>query len=109
MASLGQNAGGRMEMKQDERIETMLRSAARGFRGSLNLFYPSVGRNGFNERNITFQLAHAFVTAKGHAFFEVPFKAKGKHRTDNHFDACLFDERICVLVEAKRLYSSEKN
>jgi hypothetical protein len=97
-------------MERMELIEATIKEAAKSFSRSLINFCPAVGKNGFNERNITYRLAHTFCKqATQHAFMEVPFFKEGKKRVDNHFDAVLFDKKNCIFIESKRLYSSEKN
>ena len=91
-------------------IERTIKSAAARFRKSLERHYPAEGKNGFNERNLTFQFAHEFCRRKGsHAFFEVPFVTKGRLRKDNHFDAMLFNSDHLLIVESKRLFSRAKS
>ncbi|MGC5700725.1 hypothetical protein J4P02_11065 [Pseudomonas sp. NFXW11] len=90
-------------------INRVIQQAAENFSDSLSAFYPSYGRNGINERNLTFQLANAFGARNGaHAFMEVPFLNPLTQRYENRIDCMLFDKERVFFVEAKRLFRLEK-
>jgi len=90
-------------------INRVIQQAAENFSHSLSAFYPSYGRNGINERNLTFQLANAFGARNGaHAFMEVPFLNPLTQRFEYRIDCMLFDKERVFFVEAKRLFRLEK-
>lgn len=90
-------------------IERVIRQAAESLSGSLHEFYPSYGRNGLSERNLTYQMAKAFESrSNASAFMEVPFRNPATERYDNHIDCMLFDKERVIFVECKRLYKLEK-
>ncbi|WP_225776451.1 hypothetical protein [Pseudomonas sp. Marseille-Q5115] len=72
-------------------------------------FYPAHNTNGFNERNLTYQFAKAFENRKNScAFMEVPFFNKKREVFSHHIDALVFDKRIALFIESKRLFSPDK-
>lgn len=90
-------------------IDRVVFQAAESLGNSLNKFYPSYGRNGLNERNLTYQLAKAFESRRNaYAFMEVPFLNAATGRYDFRIDCMLFDKDQVVFVECKRIYSPEK-
>ncbi len=90
-------------------IKQVIKQAAANLSASLDVFYPAHGRNGFNERNLSYQLAKVFETRKGaHAFMEVPFQNSNTKRFSYRIDCMLIDPKIVAFVECKRLYSPEK-
>lgn len=90
-------------------LKQVIKQAAANFSASLDVFYPAYGRNGFNERNLSYQLAKAFESRSGaHAFMEVPLKNLKTERFDNRIDCMLIDKKIVAFVECKRLYTPEK-
>lgn len=95
-------------MQRNEIIEGVIEDARSNFASMLERFYPAQGDNGINERNLTFQFAHAFLnrSPKGNAFTEIPLHHAG--HWGRHVDAYVFDNQIGILIESKRLYSSEK-
>lgn len=97
-------------MKKNRVIENTIRKAAVNLKKQIDIFWPAEGNNGFHERNLTFQVAHAFLGRTGtHAFMEVPFFNKKNNRNDLHFDAYVFDKNIGILIECKRLHQIEKS
>lgn len=90
-------------------INRVIQQAAQNFADSLSAFYPSYGRNGMNERNLTFQLANAFgARNNAHAFMEVPFLNPLTQRYEYRIDCMLFDKERVFFVEAKRLFTPKK-
>lgn len=90
-------------------INRVIRQAAESLGSSLDQFYPSYGRNGLNERNLTYQMAKAFESrSDAYAFMEVPFLNTATGRYDYRIDCMLFDKDRVVFVECKRLYKPEK-
>ncbi|WLH27377.1 hypothetical protein [Pseudomonas canadensis] len=90
-------------------IKQVIDQAAASFSASLDVFYPAHGRNGFNERNLSYQLAKAFESRVGaHAFMEVPFENAKTGRISYRIDCLLVDTQTVAFIECKRLYSPEK-
>lgn len=90
-------------------INRVVGEAAKKLSNSLMSFYPAHGANGFNERNLTYQLARAFeARSNAHAFMEVPFKNSLTGRQSYRVDCMLFDKDRIIFIECKRLYSVEK-
>lgn len=90
-------------------INSVIRQAAENFAASLSAFYPSYGRNGLNESNLTYQVAKAFETrSNAHAFMEVPFLNPITRRYEYRIDCMLFDNQQVLFVEGKRLFTPEK-
>ena len=97
-------------MRKNQIIENTIKEASKKFRNQLKKYWPAEGYNGFHERNLSFQFANAFLNRPGAcSFMEVPFLNDKSKRYDRHFDAYVFDKRIGILVECKRLYQIEKN
>jgi hypothetical protein len=96
-------------MRKSQIIENVLKKAADQFKKSVNIFWPAVGSNGFNERNLSFQFARMFMERKAsNAYMEVPFDNKISQRRDLKFDAYMFDHAIGIILECKRLYNNIK-
>jgi hypothetical protein len=91
-------------------IEDLIVISAKNFSSAVAVFYPAVDGNGFNERNISFQLAHTFVSQKegSSAYMEVPFYNPENEKWDKHIDCFMLNKDIGIFLEAKRLYSIEK-
>lgn len=90
-------------------IHSVIVDAAATLDESLNYFYPAWGKNGFNERNLTYQMAKAFERRKAScAFMEIPFLDQERKVYGKHVDALMFDPYLALFVESKRLYSAEK-
>ncbi len=90
-------------------INKIICQAAENLGESLKEFYPSYGRNGLNERNLTYQIAKAFESrSNAYAFMEVPFLNTLTGRYDYRIDCMLFDKERVVFIECKRLYKPEK-
>ena len=89
-------------------IESTIIEAKNRFRTSLEGFWPAYNSNGFAERNITFQFAHAFANRPcSCAFMEVPLFNKESNNYNLHIDAYVFDREIGIFIESKRLYNAE--
>ncbi|WP_312960123.1 hypothetical protein [Stutzerimonas nitrititolerans] len=96
-------------MKLSKIIHSVVADAASGLNSSLNHFYPAWGRNGFNERNLTYQMAKSFEKRKAScAFMEIPFFDSNREVYGKHVDALMFDRYVALFVESKRLYSPDK-
>lgn len=67
------------------------------------------GVNGLTERNLTMQVATAFLAEHpgGMAFMEVPFASALKGREDKHLDAYLFSDSLALLVESKIVWAPD--
>lgn len=97
-----------------ELIDNLVKQAAQKFGINLSVYHPNQGRNGFNEKNLTYKLAHQFESSTTDAninpvaFMEVPLKNPNSERFDLHIDTILINESSVIFVEAKRLYSIEK-
>ncbi len=91
-------------------IKQVIDQAAANLSASLDVFYPAYGRNGLNERNLSYQLAKVFETQNNaaHAFMEVPFINPDTERYEHRIDCMLLDTETVAFVECKRLYSPEK-
>lgn len=90
-------------------IKQVMDQAAANLGASLDVFYPAYGRNGLNERNLSYQLAKVFEARDGaHAFMEVPFMNPQTERYEHRIDCMLLDKETVAFVECKRLYSPEK-
>ena len=96
-------------MRRNKIIESTIIQAKDNFRRSLEFFWPAYESNGFAERNITFQFAHAFANRPcACVFMEVPYFNKKSKVHDLHIDCYVFDQQIGIFIESKRLYSIEK-
>ena len=96
-------------MHRSKIIEGTVKIAKKSFKMSLRRFYPAYGRNGFKENNLTFQFAHAFCKRPySHAFMEVPFYNSKTKKHDFSFDAYIFDNKIGIFLESKRLFNPSK-
>lgn len=86
-------------------IEDAIELAAKNFGRMLNAFYPAQGEEGFSERNLTFQFAHAFLELnKGaNTFMEVPCLKPGTDLWHHHIDGYVFTPEVGAFVESKRL------
>lgn len=90
-------------------IISVINDAASALNSSLNYFYPAWGENGFNERNLTYQMAKSFEKRKAScAFMEVPFKDARRNVYGYHIDALMFDRYVALFVESKRIYNIDK-
>ncbi len=72
----------------------------------LGNYYPAYGKNGFTERNLTFNFCHNLLVKNKNliVFQEVPIKNK------QHFDSIVIDDKnkVVFIIEAKRLQSKKK-
>ncbi|MCW2255224.1 hypothetical protein M2263_001315 [Providencia alcalifaciens] len=97
-----------------ELIDNLMMQASQKFGKNLSIYHPRQGKNGFNEKNLTYKLAYQFESTTTDsninpvAFMEVPLKNPKNNRFDLHIDTILINESSVILVEAKRLYSVEK-
>ncbi|QKG45313.1 hypothetical protein [Providencia rettgeri] len=97
-----------------ELIDNLVKQAAKKFGHNLSVYQPRLGKNSFNEKNLTYNLAFQFestINEKNQnpiAFMEAPFKKAFNSRTNLHIDSILINESSLVLVEAKRLYHQDK-
>lgn len=75
--------------------------------GKYKAWQGSRGVNGLTERNLTMQVATAFLTQypDAMAFMEVPFVGAQEGREDKHLDAYLFSDSLALLVEAKIVWA----
>lgn len=96
-------------MRTNRIIEETIVEAKDRFENSLTEFYPAYGKNGFSERNLTFQFCTVFTSRpRSHAFMEIPLYNPGNERHDSHIDAYVFDNQIGIFIESKRLFGRRK-
>jgi hypothetical protein len=81
-------------------IEAIVEKAAKNFAAMLDGFRLAVGENAFPERNLGFQLGHAFLERfpDGAAFMEPAFEGK------KHLDTLLLGGECAIAAECKRLW-----
>jgi len=97
-------------MEDEPIIEDAVRKAAETFYVMLEGFYPARGDNGFCERNLTFQFAHAFVSMEKQrcAFMEVPWCHAESDRWIKRIDGYVFTPEIGIFIECKQIYQKRK-
>jgi hypothetical protein len=81
-------------------IDEVVGAAARNFAGMLDHFRLAVGSNAFPERNLGFQLGHAFLGRfpQGAVFMEPAFEGT------KHLDTLLVNDDSAIALECKRLW-----
>lgn len=93
-----------MKKYQNNIIERVIADAAINFSKTLDRIYPAFGNNAFNERNLTLQFSHAFLKRpNSNAIMEIPSWNKNNKKHDHRIDAYLFDNRVGIFLESKRL------
>lgn len=90
-------------------VQALVDRAAEHFSASLRTFKPWHGVNSITERNLSFQLATAFLKhfPDAFAFMEVPFTFQDRKRADTHLDAYLFSEQLAILLECKIVWAKD--
>jgi hypothetical protein len=90
-------------------MQGLVDRAADHFSASLRAFKPWTVQNAITERNLSFQLATAFLRhfPDGFAFMEVPFTFKDRKRADTHLDAYLFSKPLEILLESKVVWAKD--
>jgi hypothetical protein len=97
-------------MVKNQIIENTIKKASKKFQYQLKRYWPAEGNNGFNERNLSFLFANSFLSRPGAcSFMEVPFLNGKSNRYDQRFDAYVFDKKIGIIIECKRLHQVEKH
>ena len=89
-------------------IEKAIATAAKSLAKSLTNIYPAHGKNGLDERNLTYQLAKSFEKTSGaFVFMEVPFPNSDTGRYGKKVDLLAIDveNKTAIFVEAKRLHN----
>ncbi|GBE41441.1 hypothetical protein BMS3Bbin09_01345 [bacterium BMS3Bbin09] len=98
-----------MTKYQNATIEDIIKKAAKRFTRTINNLHPAYNNNGFNEKNLTFNLSHEFAKRPySNALMEIPFYNDKNKKHDNYFDAYLFDSEIGIFLESKRLINISK-
>ena len=93
-----------MERYQNKIIEQTIAKAILTFSKTLDYIYPAYDDNGFHEGNLTFHFANAFTKRKhSNAIMEIPFYSEENEKHDRHIDAYLFDDKIGIFLESKRM------
>ena len=110
MVSLNVMSPQTVRTMNNDLIETIIKTSAQNFKRMLDNLYPAQGNNGFNERNISFQIANAFqnLYKNGNVFMELPLFNSKEKRWSYHVDGYFFTDEIGIFYECKRLYSAEK-
>ena len=90
----------------EEHIKEYLNKWVDRYKHILERYYPSHGKTGFTERNLTVNFASAIegISMEAFTWYEAPIENKfGQH--DNHLDAVMFEpiRKEIFLVEAKRI------
>jgi hypothetical protein len=95
---------------QNKIIEQTIKEAINTFSNTLEKIYPAYNDNGFNERNLTFHFANAFINLRknSNAIMEIPFYNEKNRKHDTHIDAYLFDKEIGIFLESKRMNNLSK-
>ena len=90
-------------------IQALIDRATDHFSASVRRFKPWTVQNSITERNLTFQLATAFLRhfPDGLAFMEVPFRFEARTRADTHLDAYLFAKDLEILLESKIVWAKD--
>lgn len=96
--------------KNEILLNECIDKAGEAYSNSLDYFYPAFNKNSITEKNISYHFAHAFMcnVPNSHAFFEVPFLLKKDNSNFKHIDAYVFNKKIGIFIESKRMYSKGK-